>query len=115
MPLPIARIMPLAAAFAMLAIASAGAGELRSPPGTMQSSLNNNVPLAFGMSKVDAATALGAPLAYISGRPGDEILLAIRDVGGSGYFARADRLFLKFRRDRLTGWKGDWGNHWPWQ
>jgi hypothetical protein len=26
----------------------------------------------------------------------------------------SDRLYLQFRRGRLTGWKGDWGHHWMW-
>lgn len=105
----------LGAVLALLVATPTGAAQLRTAPGTFQHDLSNTFPLAFGMSKTDAATALGAPLAYISGRPGNEVLLAIRENGGSGYFARADRLYLQFRRDRLTGWKGDWGNHWPWR
>jgi hypothetical protein len=79
------------------------------------STLSNNTPLAFGMNTQDAAFALGTPLNYVSGRPGDEILLAFRDIGGSGFFKRKDRLYLQFRSGRLTGWKGDWGNRWIWQ
>ncbi|QUS42170.1 hypothetical protein RPMA_27640 [Tardiphaga alba] len=77
--------------------------------------LSNHVPLVFGMGAADAARALGTPLAYIRGRPGDEIYLAIRDIGGSGFFPRRDRLFLQFRKGRLTGWKDDWGQNWMWQ
>ena len=77
--------------------------------------LSNNTPLAFGMAADDAARALGTPLAYVSGRPGSEIYLAIRDVGGSLFFDRRDRLFLQFRKGRLTGWKGDWGDNWMWR
>jgi hypothetical protein len=84
-----------------------------SPPFT--ATLSNNTPLVFGMGEEDAARALGAPLNYISGRPGDEIYLAIRDIGGSGFFNRKDRLYLQFRRGRLAGWKGDWGRNWMWQ
>ena len=61
------------------------------------------------------ARALGTPLNYISGRPGDETLLAFRNVGGSGLFFHKDRLYLQFRKGRLTGWKGDWGHNWMWQ
>ena len=43
------------------------------PPFT--ATLSNNTPLAFGMNAEDAARALGTPLNYISGRPGDEIYL----------------------------------------
>ena len=55
------------------------------------------------------------PLNYISGRPGDEIFLAFRNIGGSGLFFKKDRLYLQFRKGRLAGWKGDWGQNWMWQ
>jgi len=77
--------------------------------------LSNTTPLAFGMDASSAERALGAPLNYISGRPGDEVFLAIRRAGGSGFFDRRDRLYLQFRQGRLTGWKGDWGRNWMWQ
>jgi hypothetical protein len=83
------------------------------PPFT--ATLSNNVPLVFGMDAEDAARALGTPLNYIRGRPGDEIFLAFRDVGGSGLFPHKDRLYLQFRKGRLAGWKGDWGHNWMWQ
>jgi hypothetical protein len=67
------------------------------------------------MEAEDAARALGMPLNYISGRPGDEIYLVFRPIGGSGFFNRRDRLYLQFRHGRLTGWKGDWGRNWMWQ
>lgn len=77
--------------------------------------LSNTTPLAFGMDAADAAHALETPLTYLKGRPGDEIYLAIRDVGGGRYLPRSDRLYLQFRHGRLTGWKGDWGRNWMWQ
>jgi hypothetical protein len=77
--------------------------------------LSNNTPLAFGMDEEEAARALGTPLNYISGRPGDEIFLALRHAGGTGFFNRKDRLYLQFRHGRLAGWKGDWGRNWMWQ
>jgi hypothetical protein len=77
--------------------------------------LSNTTPLAFGMPADAAAHALGVPLTYLKGRPGDEIFLAYRDIGGSGLFPRKDRLFLQFRKGRLTGWKGDWGQNWMWE
>ena len=76
--------------------------------------ISNIAPLQFGMSAADAAVALGTPLSYISGRPGDEIYLTTRSVGGGGLFPRNDKLFLQFRRGRLTGWKADWGRNWMW-
>jgi hypothetical protein len=84
-----------------------------SPPFT--STLSNNVPLAFGMDAEDVAHALGTPLNYVSGRPGDETLVAFRNVGGFVLFSHHDRLYLQFRKGRLTGWKGDWGHNWMWQ
>jgi hypothetical protein len=77
--------------------------------------LSNAAPLVFGMPADAAAQALGVPLIYVKGRPGDEIYLAYRDIGGSGLFPRKDRLFLQFRKGRLTGWKGDWGQNWMWE
>jgi hypothetical protein len=76
-------------------------------------SLSNTFPLAFGMTADDAAAALGVPLAFVSGRPGNEVLAAARPSGG--YFNRDARLFLQFRNSRLTGWKGDWGRNWMWE
>ena len=77
--------------------------------------LSNNTPLVFGMDAEQATRALGTPLTYVSGRPGEEIFLTFRDIGGSGLFAHKDRLYLQFRRGRLAGWKGDWGQNWMWQ
>ena len=84
-----------------------------SPPFT--ATLSNNTPLVFGMDAADASRALGEPLSYVSGRPGNEVYLAIRNTGGSGLFIHHDRLFLQFRDGRLAGWKGDWGHNWMWQ
>jgi hypothetical protein len=84
-------------------------------PTTFTSTLSNTTPLAFGMDADDAARALGMPLNYISGKPGDEIFLVFRPLGGSGFFNRRDRLYLQFRHGRLAGWKGDWGRNWMWQ
>lgn len=88
-------------------------GSTPTPPFT--TTLSNNIPLALGMDADAAARALGAALTYIKGRPGDEIYLTFRDVGGSELFPRKDRLFLQFRRGRLSAWKGDWGDSWMWQ
>jgi hypothetical protein len=84
-----------------------------SPP--FVATLSNNTPLAFGMDESQAAQALGTPLNYISGRPGEEIFLVFRHNGGSAFFNRQDRLYLQFRRGRLAAWKGDWGRNWMWQ
>ena len=96
------------------------AGAQQSAPGSVPrapftATLSNHTPLVFGMDVEDVSRALGEPLSYISGRPGDEIYLAIRNIGGSGLLNHHDRLFLQFRKGRLTGWKGDWGRNWMWQ
>ena len=83
------------------------------PPFT--ATLSNNVPLVFGMSADEAAFALGVPLNYVRGLPGNEIFLAFRSYGGSGLFPNRNRLYLQFRQGRLAGWKGDWGHNWMWQ
>ena len=98
---------------------AAGAQPL-APPAVAHSApftttLSNHTPLVFGMDVTDASRALGEPLSYVSGRAGDEIYLAIRNIGGSGLLNHHDRLFLQFRKGRLTGWKGDWGHNWMWQ
>jgi hypothetical protein len=114
------RILAVAALL-LIASGSASAGAQQQPPTggpyppPFTATLSNNTPLAFGMDAGDAARALGTPLNYVSGRPGEEIYLAFRNVGGSGLFIRKDRLFLQFRKGRLAGWKGDWGHNWMWQ
>jgi len=70
-------------------------------------------PLMFGMSIDEASAALGVPLSYVRGRPGDELLLALPNVKGSALGIRSDGLYLQFRQGRLTGWKGDWGTARP--
>ena len=83
------------------------------PPFT--ATLSNNTPLVFGMDAEEATRALGTSLNYVSGRPGEEIYLTFRNIGGSGLFYKKDRLYLQFRKGRLAGWKGDWGHNWMWQ
>jgi hypothetical protein len=110
-----AAILIAAAPTAFVAPATAQPTPLTPAHAPFTATLSNNTPLAFGMDAQDAARALGTPLTYVSGRPGGEIFLALRHVGGSGFFPRNDRLYLQFRGGRLAGWKGDWGNRWMWQ
>jgi hypothetical protein len=77
--------------------------------------LSNNTPLAFGMDADRTARALGQPLQYVRGRPGNEIYLALRNLGGSGLIPYRHRLFLQFRHGRLAGWKEDYGENWMWE
>jgi hypothetical protein len=76
------------------------------------STLSNTTPLAFGMSAETVAAALGVPLTYVSGSPGNETFAVIRMVNGDGFLFRKDPLYLQFRHGRLTGWKGDWSRGW---
>ena len=69
----------------------------------------------FGMGVADAQRALGTPFTHVGGRPGNEIFLTFRDLGRSGLLPHHDRLFLQFRKGRLAGWKGDWGENWMWR
>jgi hypothetical protein len=77
--------------------------------------LSNNKPLVVGMNVEQTSQALGQPLQYVRGAPGDEIYLALRNLGGSGLINHHDRLFLQFRHGRLAGWKEDYGRNWMWQ
>jgi len=69
---------------------------------------NNIWPLAFGMTPQDVADALGSPLVYVRGRPGSEIFVTARDAGIPSFYRGSERIYLQFRRGRLTGWKNDW-------
>ncbi len=69
----------------------------------------NNTPLVFGMNAEQVSRALGTPLNYVRGRPGDELYLALPNVKGATLSSRSDGLYLQFRRGKLEGWKGDWG------
>ena len=108
-----------AATLAGALLLSAAPAFAQQPPVTVPppfvATLSNTTPLVFGMDANQAATALGMPLNYVSGKPGDEIFMVIRTQGGSGFFDRRDRLYLQFRHGRLAGWKGDWGRNWMWR
>ncbi|WP_454622124.1 hypothetical protein [Bradyrhizobium cenepequi] len=113
----------LAATLLVLAAAAAPACAQHLPPfggpaparSTFTTTLSNTTPLVFGMDAEETSRALGTPLTYVSGRPGNEIYLTFRDIGGSGLFPHKDRLFLQFRKGRLAGWKADWGQNWMWR
>lgn len=96
------------AAMIFASIASASAAYKAEP-----AAVPAGTPLAFGMSEQQASAALGVPLSYVRGRPGNELLLALPNVKGSALTIRSDGLYLQFRRGRLTGWRGDWGTAKP--
>ena len=112
------RRIILAASAALLSLMAAAQAEpfstapLRRP---FVETSSNNTPLAFGMDADQTAQALGQPLQYVKGRPGNEIFLALRDLGGSGLVPSRHRLFLQFRHGRLAGWKEDYGDNWMWE
>lgn len=99
-------------------LAQASAAQQLAPPSAavpFSMTLSNNTPLSFGMDVAATSRALGQPLQYVRGGPGNEIYLALRNNGGSGLINHHHRLFLQFRQGRLAGWKGDWGENWMWQ
>jgi hypothetical protein len=85
-------------------VALACAGWLTVPNADPPSTL----PLAFGMTPQDAATALGTPLIHERGRRGNEVFYAERPALTPGFFRVDRRVWLQFRRGCLTGWKSDW-------
>lgn len=105
------------AAGAMLLSAFAQAEPFGATPSRLPfvATLSNNTPLAFGMDAEQTSRALGQPLQYVQGRPGNEIYLALRNIGGSRLIPTRHRLFLQFRHGRLTGWKEDYGENWMWE
>jgi len=83
----------------LLMLAIPGAADAQQP----------SVPLMFGMNADQVSQALGVPLFYVRGRPGNELLVALPNVKGATLASRSDGLYLQFRRGKLSGWKGDWG------
>ena len=106
------RAISAAALFFLAGLAAPAFAQHLSP---FTATLSNTTPLVFGMEAEDVARALGTPLNYVSGRPGEETYLVFRNIGGSGLFTNKHRLYLQFRKGRLAGWKGDWGHNWMWQ
>jgi hypothetical protein len=108
--------MMAAATMALVAMTAAAQAQQLAPSRLpFVKTLSNNTPLAFGMDAGQAAQALGQPLQYVRGRPGNEIYLALRNLGGSGLVPYRNRLFLQFRQGRLAGWKEDYGENWMWE
>jgi len=99
----------LVAAVSGAALAPARAQQVVTAP------VPNNTPLSFGMNANEASLALGTTLYYISGRPGDELYVALPNVKGAALSDRRDGLYLQFRRGKLEGWKGEWNARLPWR
>jgi hypothetical protein len=76
---------------------------------------SNALPLAFGMTPEVAAVALGNPLTRVAGRGDSDIYYAEGIAVATGFIVRdRERLWLKFRHGRLTGWKYDWDRPMAW-
>ena len=105
----------LFSALVALALAHTPVRAEQIPQAPFNRTLSNNTPLVFGMTAGDAEAALGTPLTYVKGKPGNETFVVIRKVNGKGFSFRDDPLFLQFRQGRLSGWKGDWNRNWMWQ
>jgi len=76
---------------------------------------SNAVPLAFGMTPDVAAAALGNPLTPVASRRGSDIYYAEGTSVATGFIIRErERLWLQFRRGRLSGWKYDWDRPMAW-
>ena len=74
--------MMAAAMMALVAMKAAAQAQQLAPPRLpFVKTLSNNTPLAFGMDAGQAAQALGQPLQYVRGRPGNEIYFALRNLG----------------------------------
>ena len=58
--------------------------------------------------RAHAQTSNICELAYVSGRPGSEVLVTLREARIPSFYRGDERIFLQFRRGRLTGWKNDW-------
>jgi hypothetical protein len=102
-------VSPLLAA--LLSAAACCAATVPASADQFYSAPSNRTPLAFGMDPQDASRALGTPLNYVNGSPGNEMYLALPNVEGSALSFRKDGLYLQFRKGRLMGWKGDWGTN----
>lgn len=92
--------LPLLAALAALAVPDAPA-RAQTPASLFRPAL------AFGMSAEEAQAALGTPLFYVRGRPGNELLVAQMQPGFLSSQLNGARVSLQFRQGRLTGWKWD--------
>jgi hypothetical protein len=109
------KILALAAAAAFWPVMAFAQQSVPASPQPFTATSSNNTPLVFGMSVENASQALDRPLSYVSGSPGNEVFVAIRNAGGSGLIGHNDKLYLQFRDGKLAGWKGDWSRNWMWQ
>jgi len=101
-------VSPLSAVLLLAAACCAGP-----VPASADSATPNRTSLTFGMDPDEASRALGTPLNYVSGSPGNEMYVALPNVEGSALSFRKDGLYLQFRKGWLMGWKGDWRTNRP--
>jgi len=69
--------------------------------------------LAFGMTKDEVAAGARRADSYLRGAR-REVFIVQQSANIPWYFPSQERLYLQFRRGRLTGWKGDWQIQRPW-
>lgn len=111
----LSRLLAVTACGVAIHAAAPACTQELAPRAPFTATLSNNTPLAFGMDADTASRALGVPLTYVRGKPGDELFMVVQPVNGDGFMWRADPLYLQFRKGRLTGWKGDWSRGWLWR
>ncbi len=76
---------------------------------------SNALPLAFGMTPEVAGAALESPLTHVAGGRDSDTYYAEGIAVAAGFIIRErERLWLKFRHGRLTGWKYDWDRPMAW-
>jgi hypothetical protein len=109
------KILAFAAAAVAWPVMAFAQQSASASPQPFTATSSNNTPLVFGMSVENASQALDRPLSYVSGSPGNEVFVAIRNAGGSRLIGHNDKLYLQFRNGKLAGWKGDWSRNWMWQ
>jgi hypothetical protein len=64
--------------------------------------------LSFGMTVDEVGAIFGERMSYVAGRPGSEIYVVVWPAGIPSLNSIEERLYLQFRRGRLTGWKSEW-------
>src|SRR5258705_11702715 len=75
---------------------------------------SNVLPLAFGMTPVEASLALGEPLVYHSGRRGSEVYVAGGPAGIPGFYPTDAGVALQFPNRPPTRWEKEWELPPPW-
>jgi hypothetical protein len=78
------------------------------------STRSNVLPLRFGMTPLEASSALQVPLIPYSSRGASEIYIVKGSAAVPGFYPVDTGMALQFRKGHLTGWKQDWNLRRPW-